>query len=141
MASMQSEALELVNDAFTLATLEDERKVILKINQCLCDADPHATEALLQPHQVRHHGVIVDDVSRKHPSVTGEKGTQCMKIDDHTLPFMFDGYKIYCVTDKPEPSDLNGKYPIYEITSSRPYEPQQRRYSRRLEKSSTTIEE
>ena len=52
MASIQSEALELVNDAYTLATLEDKRKLILKINQCLCDADPHATEALLQPHQV-----------------------------------------------------------------------------------------
>ena len=64
-----------------------------------------------------------------------------MKIDNHTLPFMFDGYKIYCVTDKPEPSDLNGKYPIYEITSSQPYEPQQRCYLHRLEKSSTTIEE
>ena len=63
MASMQSEALELVNDLFTLATLEDEQKVILKVNQCLCDTDPHATEALLQPHQVRHHGVIFDDVS------------------------------------------------------------------------------
>ena len=54
---------------------------------------------------------------------------------------MFDGYKIYCVTQKPEHSDLSGKYPIYEITSSQPYEPQQRRYSRRLEKSSTTLEE
>lgn len=52
MASMQSKALELVNDAYTLATLEDECKVILKINQCLCDSDPHAKEALLQPHQV-----------------------------------------------------------------------------------------
>ena len=64
-----------------------------------------------------------------------------MKSDDHTLPLMFDGYKIYCVTNKPEPSDLHGKYPIFEITSSRPYEPQERRYSRRLEKPSTKIEE
>ena len=64
-----------------------------------------------------------------------------MKIDNHILPLMFDGYKIYCVTDKLEPSNLNGKYPIYEITSSQPYEPQERRYSCRLEKSSTTIEE
>ena len=40
MASMQSEALELLNDAYTLETLEDKHKVILKINQCLCDEDP-----------------------------------------------------------------------------------------------------
>ena len=71
MASMQYEALELVNNAYTLVILEDEQKVILKLNQCLCNSDPHATEALLQPHQVRHHGVIVDDVSRKHISITG----------------------------------------------------------------------
>ena len=122
---MQYKALELVDNAYTLATLEDEQKVILKLNQCLCDSDPHATEALLQPHQVRHHGVIVDDVSRKHTSITGERGTQCMKIDDHKLPFMFDGFKIYCVTQKPLPSDLDGKYPIFEITSSRPYDPQE----------------
>ena len=137
---MQCEALELVNDTFTLATLEDERKIILKINQCLCYSDPHATEALLQPHQVRHHGVIVHDVSCKHKSVTRENGTQCMKIDDHTLPLMFDGFKIYCVIEKLEPSDLSGKYPIYEITSSQPYKPQRRHYSRRLKKTPTTVE-
>ena len=123
MSSMHASDLELVDDAYTLATLEDSRKVVFKINQCLCDTDPLATEALLQPHQVRHHGVIIDDVSRKHLSITGEPGTQCMKINEHTLPFMFDGYKIYCLISKPSPHDLNGRYPIFEITSSRPYEP------------------
>ena len=64
-----------------------------------------------------------------------------MQIDDHTLPLMFDGFKIYCVIDKPETSDLSGKYPIYEIAPSRLYEPQRRRYLYRLEKPFTTIEE
>jgi len=36
--------LELVNDAFTLATLLDGEKVILKFNQALCDNDPYQTE-------------------------------------------------------------------------------------------------
>ena len=51
------------------------------------------------------------------------------------------GFKINCVVNKPEPSDLQGKYPIFEITSSWPYELQQRCYSCRLEKPSTTVEE
>ena len=52
MTSMHCEVLELVNDAYTLATLDDGSQCIFKINQCLCDVDPHATESLLQPHQV-----------------------------------------------------------------------------------------
>ena len=47
MASMNSTPLELVNNAYTLATLEDGSKCIFKINQCLCDSDPEATESLL----------------------------------------------------------------------------------------------
>ena len=141
MASMESESLELVDDAYSLATLDDGLRCIFKFNQCLCDSDPHAIEALLQPHQVRHHGVVVDDVSRRHSSITGDLGTQCMKINEKTLPLMFDGFKVYCVLQKPVASDLNGKYPIYELTSSRPYEPQRRRYSRRIDKPTTPIEE
>ena len=141
MSSMKTADLELVDEAYTLVTLENKPKVIFKINQCLCDNDPHASEALLQPHQVQHYGVIIDDVSRKHLSVTGEPGTQCMKIDDHTLPFMFDGYKIYCVISKPSPTDLNGTYPIFEITSSRTYEPKDRRNSRRLQSTTLSLEQ
>ena len=54
---------------------------------------------------------------------------------------MFDGFKVYYALHKPQPSDLQGKYPIYELTLSRTYDPQRRRYSRRIEKSTTTIEE
>lgn len=50
MSSMSSELLELVNDAYTLATLEDNSSVIFKVNQALCGKDPHAVEALFQPH-------------------------------------------------------------------------------------------
>ena len=141
MSSMSSEPLELVNDAYTLATLEDNSRVIFKINQALCDKDPHAVEALFQPHQGRHHGVLIDDVSRSHQSITGDFGTQCIKIDEHTLPLMFDGFKVYCVLQKPTADDLSGKYPIYELTSSRKYNPQRRCHSRRLEKNPLQIEE
>ena len=47
MASMHCDTLELVNDAYTLATLDDGSQCIFKINQCLCDTDPHATNSLL----------------------------------------------------------------------------------------------
>ena len=108
MASMQSEPLELVNDAFTLATLENGSRCIFKMNRCLCDTDPHAVESLLQPHQARHHGVLIDDISKCHQSITGDFGTQCIKIDNHTLPLMFDGYKVYCALHKPTANNLSG---------------------------------
>ena len=92
MASMNSEPLELVNNAYTLATLNNGNKFIFKINQCLCDKDPHAHEALLQPHQARHHGVLIDDVAKRHLSINGECGKQCISIDDTILPLMFDGF-------------------------------------------------
>ena len=43
MASMNSAPLELVNNAYTLTTLEDGSKCIFKLNQCLCDPDPKET--------------------------------------------------------------------------------------------------
>ena len=46
MSSISSEPLELVNDAYTLATLEEGSRVIFKINQALCDKDSHVIEAL-----------------------------------------------------------------------------------------------
>ena len=138
---MDINPLELVNDAYTLATLNDNSQCIFKINQCLCDTDINATEALFQPHQGRHHGVIIDDVAHRHQSISGEYGTQSMKIDNFTIPLMFDGFKVYCPLQKPTKEDLDGKYPIFELTSSQPYTPQKRRYSRRLNKNSTTIEE
>ena len=51
MASMNSEPLELVDNAYTLATFNNGEKCILKLNQFLCDKDPHTHELLLQPHQ------------------------------------------------------------------------------------------
>ena len=132
MASMNSEPLELVNNAYTLATLNNNQKCILKINQCLLDRDPHAFEALLQPHQACHHGVVIDDVAKRHLSITGDSGKKCIKIDDTVLPLMFDGFKVFCVVQKLTPNNLDGHYPIYELTLSLSYKPQGRKYSQRL---------
>ena len=66
--AMNSKSLELVNTAFTLVTLPDNTKVIFQINQAFLDRDPLQTEALLQPHQARSFGIIVDDCAERHVS-------------------------------------------------------------------------
>ena len=90
---MKSTKLELVNDAYILVTLPDHVKVILNINQTFSDNDPTHTEALLQPHQVREFGIIVDDCAKIHLSTSGSPGTQCIKVGDSILPIYFDGWK------------------------------------------------
>ena len=61
-----STKIELANDACTLVTLTRNDKLIFKTNQVFLDNDPTQTEALLQPHQVRVFGVIVDDCASRH---------------------------------------------------------------------------
>ena len=36
------------------------------MNQCLLDSTAGQTESLLQPHQARAYGVIVNDVAKTH---------------------------------------------------------------------------
>ena len=69
---MNSASLELVNSAYTLAILDNGSYFIFKLNQCLRDTDPHADEALLQPHQVQHHIIQIDGVAIQHLSITVE---------------------------------------------------------------------
>ena len=42
-----STTLERVSDAYTLVSLDNNKKVVFKINQCVFDRDPNQTEALL----------------------------------------------------------------------------------------------
>ena len=118
-------------DAFTLCTLPDDSKVpLFQFNQCLLDTDPLQTETLLQPHQARAHGVLVDDCTKQHPSITGQPATQCIQIGSDKFEMYFYGWKTYFRVQKPTSSDLV-KYPIYEIATSRLYSPQCRRHTRR----------
>ena len=75
---MGSTTLELVSDAYTLVTLNDDIQVIFKINQCFLDRNPNQTEALLQPHQMRSFGVVVDDCASYHIGPSLKAGGQCM---------------------------------------------------------------
>ena len=88
---MKSTKFELVNDAHTIVRLPNNFKVVFKINQAFSPQDSNQTEELLQPHQVREFGIIVDDCESRHLSTSGSTGTQCIKVGDRTLPMYFDG--------------------------------------------------
>ena len=86
---MQSSNLELVSEAYTLVTLSDNSKVIFKINQAFLDKDPAQSEALLQPHQMRAFGVVVDDCASRHVSSNGDPGGQCLTVSSTKLGMDF----------------------------------------------------
>ena len=50
------------------------RKINFQINQPFFDRDPLQTEALLQPHQARSFGIIVDYCANRHLFSTGSPG-------------------------------------------------------------------
>ena len=130
---MEGRSIEIVNDAYTLATFDNGSKCLLKLNKCLCDPDPLASESLLQPHHARHRGVLVDGCDKRHLSQNGSHGGQCMKVNEDKLPLMVDVLKVFFVITKPNPSDLNGKFPIHELTSPLVYNPQRIFHTRRLQ--------
>ena len=103
---MGSSTLELVNDAYTLATLPDGRKILFLIHQCLLDRNPQQNEALLQPHQARAFGVKIDDCASCHLRSDGQPGTQCLSVDDIDFPMHFDGWKCYFRISLPTSDDL-----------------------------------
>ena len=137
LEGMSSSSLEVVNAA-TMVKLDNGEQFILVINQALLDEDENSTEALLQPHQARSHGVAVDDCAKRHKRVDGSHGGQCLKVSDKTLPLHFDGWKCYFAISKPDQSDLQ-RYKIIELTSIRPYEPTKRLHTRRSKKQSAAV--
>jgi hypothetical protein len=120
---MSSSKLELVNNCYTVATFPNKPPVLLKINQALLDTNPLQTEALLQPHQARAFGVIVDDCARRHCSAIGKPGGQCITIGKDVLPLHFDGWKCYLHTRQPSSQEMK-TLPVYELTSPFAYNPQ-----------------
>jgi len=133
LLNMKTNNLQLVNDCYTVAILPSNKLVILKINQCLLDKDPSQQESLLQPHQARAFGVVIDDVAKRHPSKDGKQGGQCICIGKDTLPLHFDGWKCFLHIRKPSQEELKS-LPVYELTSPREYNPQSRFHTRRLSK-------
>ena len=71
---MKTSNSELVNDCFTCEKLANNTLVISKSNNCLLDLDKSQHESLLQPHQARAFGVIVEDVANRHSTRDGRSG-------------------------------------------------------------------
>ena len=67
LGDMKSKApLEVVNRFVTCCTLTaNKNKVLIELNQCLLDLS-NQSESLLQPHQARAYGVIVNEVAKRH---------------------------------------------------------------------------
>jgi len=130
---MQSNDLLEVVDGYTLATLRDGSCFILHVNQALLEMGAKQTESLLQPHQVRACGNAVDDCATCHLASNGEPGTQSILSGQHALKMHFDGWKCFYQIRKATPEEYHN-YPHIQLTSSSPYEPQRRRYSRRVHK-------
>ena len=126
---MQAETPLEVVDAVTKITLSNGKSYILQMNQSLLDSSPDQKESLLQPHQSRAHGVLIDDCPIQHRRIDGSSGTQCVQILDTKLPLEFDGLKCYLKLEKPSESDI-ATYPRLELTSPILYNPK-RIYTRR----------
>ena len=91
-----SEQLEVVNRCVTCCTLANTKeKVLLELNQCLLDRSNSQLESLLQPHQARAYGVIVNDVARRHVATENKQGAQNIIVEGKSLPLNFDGWKCY----------------------------------------------
>ena len=132
-----AEPLELVDEAYTLATMEDGQKVIFRVNQAFCDTDPSQREALLATHQVRDNGISLDNCAKRHIHVNGRPGTQCVITPEGKFEFHFDGRKCFFSIERPTLDDI-ATYPITELTSSDQYEPSMRRSSVRRRKFTDT---
>ena len=91
LLNMHASNLQLVSNCYTTVVLPSNKLVVFKINNCLLDTSPTQVESLLQPHQARAFGVVVNDVAQRHPAMDGKQGSQCISIGADTLPLHFDG--------------------------------------------------
>ena len=89
--NMRLSLLELVSQTYTLVTLPGNTRVIFKMNQCFLDRDPLQSEALLQPHQARAFGVIVDECVSYHLGIDENRGGQRLIFDDVSYSMHFYG--------------------------------------------------
>lgn len=125
-----AQTLELANNCMTKIVCKD-RSFIGVVNQCLVDEDPEQTESLLQPHQLRAHGVLLDDVPPCHLRIDGNPGTLRLKVGETEVPLYFDGLKTYIICVRPTEEEIHS-LPHVILTSTEPYEPRTRHYTRRV---------
>ncbi len=78
---------------------------------------------MLQPHQARAYGVVVNDVASRHTTTENKQGVQNLVVNEKSLPLNFDGWKCYFNINKPTPEQLK-TLPRFKLTSELPYAPQ-----------------
>ena len=64
--------------AVTKVTLKNGNSYLLQMDQSLIDICPQQRESLLQPHQTRSHGVLINNCRTQHKIIGGTHGTQCI---------------------------------------------------------------
>ena len=116
---MESEIPLEVVDAVTKITLQDGKSFLLQMNPSLIDPCPDQRESLLQPHQSRAHGVLIDDFPLQHRQIDGSCGSQCVQVLDTVLPLTFDGLKCLFQIQKPT-SDNISELPRLKLSSPMP---------------------
>ena len=132
MSTMKSESnLQVVNAAVLITNPYNKIKIIGVINQSLLFCDENCSESLLQPHQARCFGTVIDDCCKHHLSTDGKPGTQAIHVPGHKIPLLFDGWKTYLLVSKPSEEDLATLERV-ELTSPLPYEPERRVHTRRV---------
>ena len=72
---MDSETVLEVINAVTKDTTKDGFSYILQLNQSLLELCSSQRESLLQPHQSRAHGDLIDDCPSHHKTITSLNGT------------------------------------------------------------------
>ena len=97
---------------------QKKRKVILQINQAFLDRDTLQTEALIQPHQIRAFGLVVDNCAHIYMGKEIKPGGQCIEVRNAKHPMHFDSCKCYFQIQKPDHTDL-AKYLIIELTPTK----------------------
>ena len=123
LSGMQSATpLQVKNVAVLVHNPYNNDKIICIISQVLYDSNPNQHEALLQPHQYRSYGTAINDCAVFCYDTNGNPGTQCIRVPDHKINLLHDGWKAYLLITKPTMDDFE-KYDVVELTSPSPYNP------------------
>ncbi|MGH7954924.1 MAG: hypothetical protein ACREOZ_03095, partial [Gloeomargaritales cyanobacterium] len=97
----QSRTCPIVNATTTAKIPNRDEEVVILMNHVTYLNDSSQTESLLQPFQANRHGVRTDLT----PFLQG--GKQSMVVEDVTLPFEFDGEKMFWNIRKPSQHNLD----------------------------------
>ena len=77
------------------------------MNHSLFDNDNNNVEFLLQPHQVRDSGIMVDDNASMHIRPEDKPFSQSIIVDNINYSLNFDGWKLFATCYKPSEDEMS----------------------------------